>query len=231
MHFGSPMASVIFAPQKLGASPSITSTAYMDLLHQLQEQFHSQTLLDWTITITALVYVWLAARERVSCWVWGIVSCGLWALADFFRYNLWVDGLLQLFYVGMGVWGLYNWRRGSAEQGPLPIRRMSAEEHGWLVFLGCVLTLVLGWIFDRYTSTALPYPDSFITAFSILATVLTVKKKLESWLYWVVVDFLAIFLFYTRGALLVSVVMAVYTMMAIFGYLSWRNKFARQVEN
>ncbi len=201
----------------------------MDFFQTLLEQFRAQTWLDWTITVTALVYVWLAARERVSCWVWGIVSCGLWAWADFFRYNLWVDGLLQLFYVGMGFWGLYNWRRGGGS-APLPISRMTGREHGWVLLVGMGLTVGLGWIFARYTPTALPYTDSFITAFSILATVLTVKKKLESWLYWVVVDFLAIFLFYLREAVLVSAVMSIYTVVAVFGYMRWRDNFARQIK-
>jgi len=30
--------------------------------------------IDWTVTVTALVYVVLAARQNVWCWVWGIVS-------------------------------------------------------------------------------------------------------------------------------------------------------------
>lgn len=199
----------------------------MTLLETLLQQLRAQTPLDWTITITALVYVYLAAKEKVSCWYWGIVSCSLWAWADFFKYNLWVDGILQLFYVGMGVYGLYSWKFGGAGKNPLPISRMTWKEHALACLVGSVGTFVFGWLFDRYTPTSFPYPDSFITAFSILATFMTVRKKLESWAYWVVVDFLAIFLFYFRDAVLVAAVMCVYTVMAVVGYVSWNSKFAR----
>lgn len=195
-------------------------------LEALLPQILSQTWIDWSITATALAYVFLAARERPSCWYWGIVSCGLWAWADFFRYNLWVDGTLQLFYVGMGIWGLYSWKYSAGDNKPLPIQRLSGMVHFRLILMGVLLTLLLGFVFDRYTPTALPYPDSFITAFSIIATFLTVRKVLESWLYWVVVDLLAVFLFHARGALLVSAVMFLYSVIAVYGLSTWRVKFA-----
>lgn len=198
----------------------------MSVLETLLQQFYSQTSLDWIITFTALVYVYLAAKEKVSCWYWGIVSCSLWAWADFFRYNLWVDGILQLFYVGMGVYGLYSWKYGGAGKDPLPISRMTLRENAWVLLAGAVGTLVFGWVFDRWTPTSYPYPDSFITAFSVLATFMTVRKKLESWLYWIVVDFLAIFLFYFRDAVLVAAVMLIYTVVAVVGFVTWNRKFA-----
>lgn len=187
----------------------------------------SQTLLDWAITVTAIVYVWLAARQVAWCWVFGIVSCGLWAWADFARYNLWVDGILQLFYVGMGVWGLYAWKFGNASGEKLPVVQLPLRWHFGLLLAGAALTLALGFVFKKYTPTSLPYADSFITAFSILATFLTIRKVLESWLYWMVLDALAVFLFLSRDAVLVAGVMVVYTIVSVYGYRQWR----RELEN
>lgn len=194
------------------------------MLEQLIAQIAGQTILDWTISTTAIIYVVLAARENAWCWAWGIVSCSLWAYADFAKYNLWADGLLQVFYVGMGAWGLYNWKFGGSQKAELRISRMNMRGHFWVVFTGGLLTLAFGFVFSEYSPTALPYEDSFITAFSVLATILTVRKKLENWLYWVVVDALAVFLFSARGATLVAVVMAIYTVIAVFGFFRWRKK-------
>ncbi len=80
------------------------------MFDSLLEEISKQTSLDWSILVTAIVYVVLAVRENAWCWAWGIVSCGLLAYADFTKYNLQVDGYLQIFYVGMGFWGLYSWR-------------------------------------------------------------------------------------------------------------------------
>lgn len=169
----------------------------------------------------------MAARENAWCWVWGIISCSLWAYADFARYNLWVDGILQIFYVGMGVWGLYSWKFGTQGEQKVPISTLPARGHAGIFVVGLILTLVLGYVFDKYTPTALPYPDSFVTAFSILATLLTVRKVLENWLYWIFFDAIAVFLFLARDAMLVAVVMGIYTVISIFGYIRWRNQWKK----
>ncbi|MCF8248068.1 MAG: nicotinamide riboside transporter PnuC [Saprospiraceae bacterium] len=189
------------------------------------EQIKSQNPLDWAITFTALLYVWLAARESAWCWVSGIVSSGLWAWADFARYNLWVDGLLQVFYVLMGFVGLYAWLFAKQEgEDKMPIRRLPLNLHLKLWVAGVVLTLILGFLFQKYTATSFPYADSFITAFSIIATFLTIKKVLENWLYWIVFDTLAIFLFWAKDATLVAMVMVVYAAMAVYGFQKWKKE-------
>lgn len=188
------------------------------------KQLQSQSTLDWAITLTALLYVWLAARQNAWCWVSGIVSSGLWAWADFTQYNLWVDGILQVFYVGMGFWGLYAWRSKTKTSVELRIHQLPLKSHFFLVLAGLALTLALGFLFKQFTTTSFPYADSFITAFSIIATLLTVKKVLENWLYWIVFDTLAVFLFWAKDAVLVAFVMVIYTIMAVYGYRKWKKE-------
>jgi nicotinamide mononucleotide transporter len=54
-----------------------------------------------------------------------------------------------------------------------------------------------------------------------------VRKILENWLYWIVVDVLAVFLFMAREAVLVALVMVVYSLIAIFGFRQWKRKMTR----
>ncbi|MBK9015577.1 MAG: nicotinamide mononucleotide transporter, partial [Saprospiraceae bacterium] len=56
-----------------------------------------------------------------------------------------------------------------------------------MTIAGLALTLSLGFC-SKFTPTSFPYADAFITAFSVIATLLTIKKVLESWLYWIVFD-------------------------------------------
>ncbi len=193
------------------------------LFTDFAEQLKTQSPLDWAITFTSLAYIWLAAKERPICWVFGIVSCGLWAWADFFNYNLWVDGLLQIFYVAMGFWGLYAWQSGREEAGS-KIRVWPLKRHFSLILVGLALAVMLGFFFKKYTTTSFPYADALITAFSIIATILTIKKILEGWVYWVIFDALAIVLFWLKDAVLISFVMVVYTLMAAYAWRQWRQK-------
>ncbi|MEY3051786.1 MAG: hypothetical protein RLY31_1571 [Bacteroidota bacterium] len=199
------------------------TTDTMPLLDTFLAQWQSQTILDWSILVTALGYIWLAALGNRWCWPWGIVSCSIWAYADFFRYQLWADGILQLFYVGMGCWGFLTWKETAGPTG-LQVRSWRWKRHVPVLLAGGMLSLLLGYLFERFTPTALPYPDSFITAFSILATYLTIRRVLENWIYWMLLDTAAAVLFLSRDALLAAVVMAVYTAVSFFGYRNWRRQ-------
>lgn len=181
---------------------------------------------DWVATITAIFYVVLAARENTWCWFWGIISCSLWAYASFFFYDLWLDALLQVFYVAMGFAGLYRWKFGRQSQNPLPITRMWWMHHVHIILVGGVMAFFFGYFFDEYTPAAATYLDAFTTVFSIITTFILVQKKLENWLYWVVIDASYAYLYASRGAYLFAVLMVAYTIIAALAFFRWRRHYA-----
>lgn len=200
----------------------------MFLLNIFSEIFQEALALswvDWVVTVTALVYVVLAARENVWGWLWGIVSCGLWGYASFFFYHLWLDALLQLFYVVMGVVGIYTWQRRDreTERGgeDLPITRLSGKENLVVLLGGSVVALLFGYFFDVYTPAAATYLDAFVTVFSIVTTFMLVQKKLDNWAYWVAIDGVSVYLFFSRGAYLFAFIMILYTVIAANAFIQW----------
>jgi nicotinamide mononucleotide transporter len=84
---------------------------------------------------------------------------------------------------------------------------------------------MMAYYFDRYTTAALPWLDAPITVFSIWATWLVIKKKLENWLFWVLIDALAIYLYYKRNLHLTALLYAMYTILAVVGYYKWRSVY------
>lgn len=179
--------------------------------------------LDWSIWLTALVYVWLSARQNPIGWAWGIISCTLWAYASFFLYNLWMDAILQVFYVAMGFVGLYKWKMAASEK-QVRISHLSTFQNLTIIATGAVGTLLFGYFFDIYTPAAATYLDAFVTVFSIITTFLLVQKKLDNWAYWVVIDIVGFYLFALRGAYLLAFIMAIYTFIAASAFLQWRRE-------
>lgn len=183
--------------------------------------------LDWTVTITALIYVVLSARNSPWGWPFGIVSCALWGYASFFEYDLYLDAILQLFYVVMGFIGLNAWLRGGAAGGVLPISRTTPTQHAWVLAIGLLSGLLFGYAFS-HTAAAATYWDAFTTTFSILATVLLVRRQLENWLYWIVIDLAYVGLYFSRGAILFALLMVIYVIIAAFAYRSWSKQLPKQ---
>lgn len=178
--------------------------------------------IDWLVTVTALIYVVLAARNNVWCWFWGIISCSFWAYASFMFYDLWLDALLQVFYVVMGFIGIYQWKYSTERKEGLTIQTMTGLHHIPIISLGLVLSYLFGYFFATYTAAAATYLDAFTTVFSVISTFLLVKKILENWLYWVVIDIVYLYLYASRGAYLFSLIMVIYVIVAVQGYFTWK---------
>lgn len=185
--------------------------------------FYQTSNAEWLIFITALLYVILAAIENVWCWLFGILSS---ALSVYLCYTgrLFLESGLSVFYVVIGIYGWYQWLHGSKEKAELTIISFPFIKNLKLLLFGFIIWLPLALVSSRYSTQAMPYLDAFITAFSIIATWMTAKKILENWLYWIAIDALAIVLYASRGYYLLALLYFIYTLLAVAGYIKWRNK-------
>ena len=208
---------------------------------ELYDQIFAAGPLDWLALITSLAYVWLAARDNNWCWLFAAVSTAVWAWQSFVVYQLISDGFLQLFYLVMAGVGIWRWRRSKAgikEQRNTPedllddgmirrtrdIRRMTALEHAYVLLFG----LVGGWAMYMFVSgaftSAATLPDALTTAFSIATTFLLVWRRLENWLYWIVIDAVYVWIYFNTGAILFALMMVINIGMAVYGYFNWRRE-------
>ena len=84
-----------------------------------------------------------------------------------------------------------------------------------------LLAIVSGWALEKFTNAALPFLDSLTTWGAIVTTYMVAKRLLENWIYWFVIDTISVFLFYSRGLILTSILFLVYLIIIYFGYKSW----------
>ena len=176
--------------------------------------------------VTGVGYAVLAAWRNRFCWVAGAVSSAGAALLAGAR-GLPMQSGLQVFFVFMSVYGWLNWTR-SAQQGELPVGRWPTPWH-----LGAAVAItLLSFASARYlaaeTRAAWPLLDSLTTWFSLLATWLAARARLENWLYWVVINALSVFIFFAQkvwGMALLSVLLAV---IAVGGFIDWRRRLRLQ---
>jgi len=169
-------------------------------------------------TVTAVIYLILAARENIWCWFFGIISCSFWAWAAYFLYNLQIDSLLQVFYVVISFWGLYQWKFGSENKKELPITRLSIKEHALIIGGGVLLSGMGGWLYANYTTASSTYLDAFTTVFSVIITFMVIFKKMENWLYWIVIDAVYVYLYWSREGYLFSILFVAYIIIAFLGW-------------
>ena len=188
-------------------------------------QFFSHTTFNWSIiesiaVFFSILYVILAAKENIWCWGAGAISVSLYIYICFFA-QLYAETSLQIFYLFMAFYGYYYWNK---KEQSLQISEWSIGKHLFILVIGAILTFLMGFYFATYTNAKMPIVDSFTTVFSLFATYMVAKKILGNWLYWIVIDAVSVYLYFSRDLHLTSLLFMVYTIIAIFGYFSWMKK-------
>ena len=214
----------VFMVQGAASGPSLFCMEPAHIFPTLLQQISAQHFSEWMAVAGAIVYLVLAARGNPWCWGFGIVSCAFWAYADFTYYKLYIDGFLQLFYIGISFLGFYQWKYGGENKEALPVSRMRPVHHAWILAGGLLLSATLGALFSKYTIAAYSYLNTLTTVFAVITTFLAIRKKLENWIYWFFIDCINVFVFWQSGGYLIAMLFIAYLVLVVAGFLSWRKK-------
>ena len=182
--------------------------------------FIVQNWLEITAVIFAILYLILAVKQNILCWIAGIISSVLY----FFimqKAGLYMEAYLQVFYVVIGIYGWSQWSASNASNPIFIVNTWSKYQHMITISIILVLSLLSGFLMERYTDAALPFLDALVSWGAVVATYMVAKKLLENWIYWFVIDATSIFLFIERGLWLSAVLFATYLVIIFFGYQSW----------
>lgn len=184
------------------------------------------SILETVAVIFSLLYVYLAAHQNNLCWLAAVISVSLYIYICF-NAKLYAETVLQVFYFLMAIYGFYSWKKNNSQ---LQISTWPIKKHLFIIFLGTILTFFLGFIFSNYTNAEMPLVDSFTTVFSVFATYMVVKKILSNWLYFIIIDIISTYLYFSRDLHLTSLLFLLYTFIAVAGFIKW-NRISTQVND
>jgi nicotinamide mononucleotide transporter len=177
--------------------------------------------------VLGLAYLLLAVRRNLLCWLCAFISTSIY-LVLFARAGFYMQSLLQVFYLVMAVYGFLDWRKGRTAEGQVLIRSWSTSQHVTVAVLVLVASFVNGWILEHNTHAVAPYLDSFITWGSVVTTWMVARRVIENWLYWIIVDGIAAYLYFTQGLLATTLLFVIYLGIVVHGYVVWRREQSAQ---
>lgn len=176
-----------------------------------------------------ITYTILAGKGNPVCYLFGVTGSSFYGYLAFHN-ALWGNLLLYMgYYVPMQILGFFQWRKHLQTDKYEIIKTSLSKKH--LIFttittliLSAVLILVLIYFNDKS-----PYIDGFTTILSITGMYLTVKRCIEQWLVWMIVNGLSLIMWMgliINGVKAYSTVImwAVYFILAIYFYISWRRE-------
>lgn len=175
-------------------------------------------------TVFGLLCVYFTVKQNMWCWPTGLVQVVLYVYI-FFGAKLYSDSILQVIYIPMQIYGWYFWLHGGKNRLEAPVTKITNKFLTVMIVSGTILTLVWGHVMGKYFGAACPIPDAFIVVTSLFAQWLLSKKKLESWHLWIIVDVVAIGVYFYKHLYLTSGLYAVFLVLAISGLIAWKKSF------
>ena len=170
--------------------------------------------LEFIAALTSFVGVWYGTTTKRVTWPWWIISSALYGIF-FWQVDLIASALLQIVFILAGIWGWFGWGPSGAKPGKLTQRDRAL----------CIATLILSWlIFTPWLHSigAAAYKtDALIFLGSVLAQILMVYEKYESWPLWLAVDALATVEYAVLKYWFTALLYLAFTVIAVIGWQRW----------
>ncbi len=182
---------------------------------------------SWIETLAvvfSVIYVILAAKGNIWCWFFAAISVSIYIYLCY-EAKLFAETILQFFYLLMAFIGYFSWNNSNTK---FNVKQLSISNHLMVIFSGALITFLIGFYLTIYTEAKMPIIDSFTTCFSIIATFLVIKKILENWLYWIIIDIVSAYIYFSRDLHLTCILFLIYTCVAMVGYINWKKKLLHE---
>jgi len=180
------------------------------------------TSIEIAAVVLAILYLVLAAFQNIWCWLAAAISSILYVKICF-DAQLFIETGLQVFYLIMAIVGYYNWQKNSlSTNDEKRVSNIKVKE--FLIGLLCcsVISFAMAIWFQQNTNAKLPWLDAPVTIFSVWATWLVIQRVIENWLLWIVIDSIAVYIYWQRDLNITAFLYILYTFLALIGYFKWK---------
>ncbi len=189
-------------------------------------------ILEIIAVVSGIASVWFSSKESIWVYPIGLFNTVIYIYLSF-KGSLFGEASVNLFYTIMSIYGWYNWlRRGANLQFIVNISYSSKKDWGiqLLFFLSvfAVIYFSLSFIKNAFAAGTIPWADALASASAFTAMLLMTRKKVESWIWWLVTNIISIPLFYAKGYTLTAIYYIILLALAVVGLQEWRKKANEQ---
>lgn len=198
-----------------------------DVLQNIRDGFVTASGLDLANLVLGLIGVTLMIRRSLWAFPVGLVAVSVQGVL-FLRSDFPADALLQVFYFVSLAWGWWHWVKDKGSAAELPVTRLPPA--GFAIILAAAGVATAGWALTvgPWMQAAMPWRDAFIAAFSVAAQILQVRKNLENWALWAVVNTVAVASYWSAELAFTAFLYGVYLVLGLIGWWQWTKAMKEQ---
>lgn len=180
-------------------------------------------ILEISAVAFSILYLIFAIREHYICWIFGMIGA-LISIWLFYRIGLFSESILYIYYLLIGYYGFYIWRKKEPKNAPLVISKWNIKNHFIVIGIGLFGGYGLGSLLSHYTVAQNAYFDAYTTIYSFITSYMEAQKILSSWLFWIVINAATLFLYIQKSLFIYATLTFAYFIFSFIGYIEWRKK-------
>ena len=181
--------------------------------------------------ICGISYTILAGKGKISCYFLGL--CGTLCYSYLaYQNGFWGNLFLYMcYYFPMQILGIFRWKKHISVKDNSIIKISLNRKAQYVFFISAIILSVLISIILKKTGDSSPFMDGFTTVFSIFGLVLTVKRCIEQWYFWTIVNGLSFIMWteaYLNGSNCFATILmwGIYFILGIYFLYCWKKELS-----
>lgn len=177
--------------------------------------------------VCGISYTILAGKGKISCYIFGLTGTMCYAYLAF-QNALYGNLILYMFYYfPMQILGIFKWKKHLKRDTQEIVKtKLKPDERIIYTILAILFSIILSFVLKK-TGDATPFIDAVTTVFSVLGLILTVKRCIEQWYVWFVVNVLSVFMWieaYMNGSNCFATILmwATYVVLSVYFLFTWK---------
>jgi len=177
------------------------------------------SVLELSAALTSLLAVILGTTGKRITWPWWAFSSALYGVF-FYQVDLFASATLQVLFIAAAVYGWFGWAPTGAVPGYTSARNRR------IIAVGTIITVaVLSPILSDIGAAA-TWTDAFVLIGSLVAQMMLIHEKYETWIVWIVVDVVATTQYLLLGYWFTALLYAIFTAVAVYGWKRWHDSLS-----
>ena len=177
------------------------------------------SILEFTAAVASFIGVYLGTTGKRITWPWWVLSSSLYGVF-FYQVDLFASAMLQIIFIGAAIYGWFGWAPTGAVPGTITTRHRIRIAAGTIVSVAVLSPLLAN------IGAAATWTDAFILIGSLVAQLLMIYEKYETWVLWLIVNVVATVQYLSLGYWFTALLYGVFAIVAILGWKRWRDSLS-----
>ncbi|WP_326983038.1 nicotinamide riboside transporter PnuC [Chryseobacterium sp. MYb264] len=203
--------------------------------------------LEGSAAFFGILSVYFSIKKNIWVYPTGIISTLIYVYI-LFNFGLLGDCMINVYYTAISIYGWILWSKNSEDNIHVDVKWAEKKEwiYGILLFIISLILVTIVYYFKPYIDNQFSmekvnlglyhldwanWLDVVTTSTFLLGMWLMAKRRIDSWIFWIIGDIICIPMMIYKGLGITSVQYLVFTIMAISGYVNWEKSFkAKKVQ-